>query len=314
MDQARRARFALISDWAKGHEIGDVLLGHTADDDAESFLMNLAREAGIDGLSGMRGDWQESGVHWHRPLLQLTRATLRAYLTRNAVTWVDDPSNDNPRFTRVKARRAMAALATLGITAEKLSQTISHLADARQGLVMATAQVAARTMCQAGMLRLPVEDFAALAPEIARRFLSEAIRWMGGEGFAPRGSQVFALQLRLSDGADGQLGGVSFRQRKGQLHIAREPRAAQPAAPLGQIWDHRWRIMGPAAPGLEIRALGAEGLRQCPDWRDHGPREALLVSPAVWAENRLIAAPFAGMTGDYRAELTQPLVQFILSH
>jgi tRNA(Ile)-lysidine synthase len=53
MDQARRARILLISDWAKAQGIGDVLLGHTADDNAESLVMNLARSAGLDGLSGI---------------------------------------------------------------------------------------------------------------------------------------------------------------------------------------------------------------------------------------------------------------------
>ena len=115
MDQARRARILLISDWAKAQGIGDVLLGHTADDNAESLVMNLARSAGLDGLSGMRPDWHEQGIHWHRPLLACSRDSLRAYLTKAQVTWIDDPSNDNPRFARVKARRAMAALARVNV-------------------------------------------------------------------------------------------------------------------------------------------------------------------------------------------------------
>ncbi|MGB7261684.1 MAG: tRNA lysidine(34) synthetase TilS, partial [Albidovulum sp.] len=53
-DQARRARYGLIGEWAQRSGIGHIVLGHTADDQAETFLMGLAREAGIDGLSGMR--------------------------------------------------------------------------------------------------------------------------------------------------------------------------------------------------------------------------------------------------------------------
>ena len=98
MDQARRARLRLIAAWAQGAGgpgIGHVVLGHTADDQAESFLMNLGRAAGIDGLSGMRPAWHEQGIHWARPLLGHSRAALRDYLRRHGLPWVDDPSNDN---------------------------------------------------------------------------------------------------------------------------------------------------------------------------------------------------------------------------
>ncbi|MEY8840489.1 tRNA(Ile)-lysidine synthetase, partial [Cribrihabitans sp. XS_ASV171] len=52
---------------------------------------------------------------------------------------------------------------------------------------------------------------------------------------------------------------------------------------------------GPAIPGAVIRALGPDGLFQCPDWRETGrPRQSLLASPSVWKDERLLAAPCAG--------------------
>lgn len=314
MDQARRARYRLMGDWAKAQGIAHVLLGHTADDDAEGFVMNLARSAGLDGLSGMRRDWQEGGVFWHRPLLQLSRAGLRAYLRRNALTWVDDPSNDNPRFARVRARQAIRALAPLGITVETVTSTLSNLADARQAMVRVTAAVARDITEQAGALSLPADAFAALDHEVARRLLGAVIQWMGGAEYGPRGAQVSALQGKLAEQGGAQLGGVRFLLRQGRLHMLREPRAVQSPLPFGQIWDHRWHVTGPALPGLEIGALGVGGLAQCPHWREHGLRQALVVTPAVWSGATLIAAPLAGLPGPFRAELSQGLAEFILSH
>ncbi len=313
MDQARRARILLISDWAKARGMGDVLLGHTADDNAESLVMNLARSAGLDGLSGMRPDWHEEGVHWHRPLLTCSRDSLRAYLTKAQVTWIEDPSNDNPRFTRVKARRAMAALAPLGITAETLAASLSNLAAARHALMRVTATAAQGVTEHAGGLSLAREVLASLDPEIVRRLLSAAIQWMAGDAYPPRGAQLGALQARLSAGADAQLGGVRFLHRRGVLHILREPRSVMGPVALGQIWDHRWRLQGPADPGCSIRALGADGLRLCPAPRA-ALREALVVSPAVWRGDSLVAAPLAGLAGPFQAELSQGLADFILSH
>lgn len=315
MDQARRARAALIADWAKSREIADVLLGHTADDQAESFLMNLARAAGLDGLSGLRPDWQDHAVHWHRPLLAIPREALRVYLRQHNVAWIDDPSNDNPRFTRVKARRVMQALAPLGITVDTLTTSLHHLAASRHALNASLAKWAETHVVErAGGLTIATEDFHALAPDLQRRFLMAVILWHNGADHPPRAEQTARLLQAIGHRRDATLGGLRFCARPGQMVISREPRAAMAAVPYGQIWDHRWQVTGPQLAGLTIAALGPDGLRLCPDWRDHGSRAALLVSPALWQNGQLIAAPLAGKPEEWRAELAPCLNSFILSH
>lgn len=316
MDQARQARLALMADWARERGITDVLLGHTANDQAETFLMNLARAAGLDGLSGMRRVWVEHGIHWRRPLLELGRETLRAYLQRNGVGWIDDPSNDNDRFTRVKARRAMQALKPLGVTVDQLLGSIHNLAQARSALTFAVAQAAEDLVeSRAGALFVQVQGLGALPPEIRRRLLISAIRWISGAPYPPRAQALTNLERALTETRDATLGGVRFRQKGPQIQITREGRAAMGPVPTDQPWDHRWQLTGPHAPGLEIRALGASGLRSIKDWRDSGiPREALLVSPAIWQEQRLIAAPLAGISQGWQAKISPSYTLFILSH
>ena len=68
-DRARQARRTLIGAWARANGIGAVALGHTLDDQAETFLMRLARGSGVDGLSGMAPATRAEGVLWLRPLL-----------------------------------------------------------------------------------------------------------------------------------------------------------------------------------------------------------------------------------------------------
>ena len=315
MDQARRARLSLIAAWAKAAGITHVLLGHTADDQAESFLMNLGRKAGLDGLSGMRSRWDEQGIRWMRPFLHVHRQDLRDYLTGQGIQWIDDPSNENDRFTRVKARQVLKSLAPLGITAETLAQSVTHLAAARQALNWALYQALDQSAAeQAGALSLPNRDYRRLMPDLQRRALVAMIGWMTGGGYTPREAQLFRLGIALDQSTDATLAGLRFQHRQDRLHITREPRAVMGPVPIGQVWDHRWRVIGPPGPNLEIRALGAAGLALCPTWRDHGPRAALIVSPAIWSGDRLVAAPLAGNPGQYRAELTQSLTQFILSH
>ncbi|NJS39452.1 MAG: tRNA(Ile)-lysidine synthetase, partial [Rhodobacteraceae bacterium] len=77
------------------------------------------------------------------------------------------------------------------------------------------------------------------------------------------------------------------------------------------LWDGRWQVAGPAG---EVRALGPMGLRQCPDWRGLGlPRQVLEVTPALWQDDVLIAAPVAGF-GPATATCTPSFHAALLSH
>lgn len=315
MDQARQARRALIAAWAAGQGIGDVLLGHTADDQAETLLMNLARGSGLDGLSGLRPDWRDGPLTWHRPLLQITRADLRDCLRAEGIPWVEDPSNDNDRFTRARARKALGALGPLGLTVARLAQTARSLAAARNGLQQVTAEAAAAHVDEiAGALSLSGVALQRLPDEIRRRLLIAALRWIATSPHPPRESQLDRLRHSLAQRRDATLGGVRFRWRADQLLIAREPRAPGAPVPPGACWDGRWRLEGPSPAASEIRALGADGLRQCPGWQAHGPRDALIVTPALWQGDRLLSAPLAGFPGPLRAQLSQGFAKFVLSH
>lgn len=317
-DQARRARYSLIGDWARGRGISHVLLGHTADDQAETFLMGLARGAGLDGLSGMRARWtDQAGITWVRPLLGITRNALRDHLTRRGIGWTDDPSNDNDRFTRVKARRVLAALAPLGITGAGLATVAGHLAQAQAALQQTARDVARRIASErAGGLTFDRAALLAEPPEIGRRLLIAALRFVSGAGHPPRQADLARLMLALADGRHATLMGCRIRTSDSAVQIQREERAVRAiSTPTTALWDGRWRLTGPHHSTLTARALGSAGLALCPDWRARGlARALLLASPAIWQENRLIAAPLAGFGADWDAEVCLSFDSFLLSH
>ncbi len=85
------------------------MVGHTADDQAETVLLNLLRGAGLDGLSGMRASGAGRRAVW-RPILDLRRAETSAFVAALGLAVVTDPSNSEPRFRRNRVRLELLPL------------------------------------------------------------------------------------------------------------------------------------------------------------------------------------------------------------
>lgn len=308
-DRARAARYGLIAQWAAARGIGQVALAHTLEDQAETVLMRLARASGVDGVSAM-GDRQVGGVRFVRPLLGVTRAALREVLTALGQGWVEDPSNDDTRYDRVKMRQQLALLAPLGLDAQALTQVAANMAQAREALNWAAQGFARQHLHMQGPdVMLNAAAFGKLPQELQRRLLVHVLRWLSGAEYAPRRQAVTAFLAAALAGQRGTLHGCVMTHRKGCIYLHREYAAVadltcDPAA----AWDGRWRLTSPAQsglaqPGLRIAALGRAGLDHLPDWRASGrPAAAVMADPGVWQAQRLIAAPLSGQANGWGAE------------
>ncbi len=316
MDQARRARYGLMAGWARDAGIGCVVLGHTADDQAETFLMGLARGTGLDGLVGMRPRFVQDGVTFARPFLEVTRGALRAYLTGQGVGWVDDPTNADDQYTRVKARKALNVLGPLGITVGRLGETMGNLRMAQGAVVGAVTEAFGRIgRDAAGGIVLQMAGFLSLPDELQHRLLTQSLRWVSGAEHPPRADGIGRVRMAIARGKAATLSGCRIRVTDAQISISREAKAvAGMECPTDQSWDTRWLLCGPHAPDLTIRVLG-DGIRHVPNWRTTGlSRDILVVSPAIWRGDALIAAPFAGFPQGWTAKIAQSFHAFILSH
>lgn len=179
---ARDARLAALA------EPGfPVLLGHTLDDQAETVLLGLLRGSGTRSLAGMaavRGPF-------HRPLLGLRRTDTEAACRAWGVDWWTDPMNDDPAFARVRARRAIAALADgLGRDVAPALARTARLAHADADLLDALAADAAQPTPD-GALR--VDDLRDLPDALRWRVLRS---WLGAEAAS---RHVLAVDALLTD-------------------------------------------------------------------------------------------------------------------
>ena len=327
--KARKARYGLISHWAERSGVDCIALGHTEDDQAETVLMRLARSSGVDGLAGMPDRFERGDLVFIRPLLSNRREELRNYLRYRDIKWCEDPSNDDDSFERVRARKASAVLADLGIDADALSRVSWHARSAKWALDhYLWLEVSKNELVREdrGDLILPEQTPSPKhdAPaEIHRRALNKAVQWVSGAEYPPRSMSLIQMSAAMSQADRHTLGGCFVsriesgkRRFENELRITREFNAVRDlATPTDELWDGRWSLEGPHTPDLEIRALG-EAVKDCPDWRDTGlPRTSLLASPAVWRGGVLVAAPLAGFSNGWTASATGrgSFAKFLLS-
>lgn len=318
--QARAARYDLLCSWARRHGIPVLALGHTADDQAETVLMRMARASGVTGLSGMAERRTRDGVTLLRPLLDVTRSELRRYLEARGIDWAEDPSNEDTRFERVRVRQALEQLAPLGLTPGVIAKVARNMGKAREALDWYVF-LAARDLVhvQAGAVVMCQRKFRTLPGEISHRLLVRAFQWTSGAAYPPRRVPMEKAVLAARNGSSVTLAGCRLVSTAKQVWICREYNAVKGETALpGQRWDGRWKIFGGDAKGCEVRALGRQGLAQCPDWRAAGvPGAVLEATPAVWHGARLAAAPAAGLANGWSAETAGSEEEFfasLLSH
>ena len=311
-DHARQARYTLLGELARRNGTFlpvAILTAHTREDQAETLLMRLARGSGPDGLQGMRAERSLDGgsdVMLVRPLLGMSRADLRGWLSGEGLDWIEDPSNEDVRFERVRLRRAAPVLDGIGLTAPMLARAARRQGRAVDALENATSGLARACVALHYGAFASVDGAAfAMAPaELRVRLLGRVLRAFGGTTPAADLAQIERLADDLASGAAlrATLGGCQIRACARQIRVFREPgRAGLSSIALapGQslTWDGRFLISTAVEPTagsahLEVRPLAPEVLRDLsrrmrPRWPV--PARAAATLPAVWRGCDLVA-------------------------
>lgn len=308
MANARDARLRLLSAWARDRGLPAVLLGHTRDDQAETLLMRLMRGAGVDGLAGMGEGREAFGIRWLRPMLDVGRAELRGWLTARGIGWIDDPTNEKVDFDRIRLRKAMEAM---GIDAAPLALSARNIAQARDALAHYAGQTVTDAHADRGSLILPRAPFDSAPPEVQRRILTAAARWISGADYPARRATVLHALAAVVAGDRATLDGALFHPLADHIRVIREPAAALRAATAADgIWDGRWCLTGLSAED-EVTALGFESLTEI-DWRGANlTRDEAAATPAIRRDRHLLAAPVLRPQAPWAAEPLRDIADFL---
>jgi tRNA(Ile)-lysidine synthase len=189
-EAARAARYGLLAGAAHKANASHVLTAHTRDDQAETVLIRMSRGSGVSGLAAMAristlpGD-SEGHIKLVRPLLDIPKGRLVATLRAAKITFADDPSNRDPRFTRARLRGLMGELAREGLDARRLSLLARRLKRADSAIEAAVERAAAEltlSPATSGAIAFDAAGYARLPAEIALRLIGRALAKAGDEG------------------------------------------------------------------------------------------------------------------------------------
>ncbi|MDE1915663.1 MAG: tRNA lysidine(34) synthetase TilS [Sphingomonadales bacterium] len=214
--QAREARYAALAGWMEREGLAALATAHHADDQAETLVMRLNRGSGVAGLAGVRERALVPTTRWPllRPLLGWRRAELAAIAAPCAP--VQDPSNENTAFDRVRIRQALAQSDWVDVLA--WAQAAAHLAEADAALDWAAAREWAESVTRDAM----GITYRPQAPRgVALRVVSRIVEELDG---AARGGAIARLFDTLVARQPGSIGNLVVRPMPSGWSFAKAPK------------------------------------------------------------------------------------------
>lgn len=217
-DAARQARYGAFEALAGAHQaqyaIKNIALAQHADDQVETLLLALSRGAGVAGLAAMPMHWQRAGLHWHRPLLRVAGHDVRQWLRARGEDWVEDPTNQDPRYTRnrIRARLLPALQEVFPHFRDTLARSAAHAAQASELLL----EMGATDLAAVGMPP-GIAALQALSPARQANVLRHWLR--SCHATTPSAAQLAELQSQI---AACRTRGHAIRIRVGRAWVVRE--------------------------------------------------------------------------------------------
>ncbi len=313
---AREARYRLLKEACSRHGITNLLLGHHAGDQAETVLMRLFHGSGPHGLAGMAmRHAYEDGLVMLRPLLEVRRREIEEYLRSRRQPWIEDPSNRDYRYERVRIRGAIADWGGEALVG-RLSRLSRRLWGQRDAINWAVARAIdeGASLHAAGYALLDAAYWRDLPPFLGEEVLMHLAETFSGDS-APaalprrRRFEQLCRKLHGREGFSGSnIGGAEIRSHVHEgrdcLLVCRERGRGLPVLNLRPgdegLWDRRFlfRFARTDEPlNVTVRALGDDMATLPEPAREFvrgQPAPVRPVLPVFWLGDICLGLPFKG--------------------
>ncbi|MFO7869878.1 MAG: tRNA lysidine(34) synthetase TilS [Kiritimatiellia bacterium] len=273
---AREARYSFLAGAVPRAGAESAAVAHTADDQAETVLLRLARGAGATGLSGMARDTRISGVRIVRPMLEITREEVISFLQKEGRKWREDESNRNTYFLRNRVRHRVLPLLASELNpsiTEALRKSAEILSEEDDFMNKTAAKVMTEMEGRGEIDRgeIQVETFSGLHRAVARRVIR---LWLTRNGVPGEAADFETTERIIRLGANSKgtrrinlAGGFSVVRRYGKLAL--EKGVGRPVRlsfrkrvrKRGEtvLHDAGIRVVSEVTPGLVRQKRGSPG-------------------------------------------------------
>ena len=294
--KAREARYQLLGQWCKDHGIQHLLTGHHSQDQLETFMIRLAKGSGLKGLTGIRDEISTPFGRILRPLLTIDSESLRKMLHELGQPFIEDPSNNNQDFTRIRWRKLLPILAAEGLTANGLQETLERLRHSQRLIDQHISSLLQQymTFSPYGYIILQ-KSVGHESGEVFEEILKRIFTLMGTKNYPVRRQALHRAIVKLMEETSMTLAGCQILKKTNEWWITREPAAVGDPIFIESCgtyyWDERFIIEVHKNIPCRIDSLG-NGLHQLDETSKeklkHIPSLILQTLPALWKGENLI--------------------------
>jgi tRNA(Ile)-lysidine synthase len=220
-ENARNARYTTLTNWCKKNGYDAIATAHHADDNAENFLLRLARGSGVDGLAGMAAESEMHGIKIIRPLLNYTKKELQEILEKAKIEWVEDASNATNKYSRNKLRHALDKLDDKALITKRINDVATTMSRVSNYLQMETAE--AESICvDYKAQEIDLKNYEKLHEEIAYRLLAKILENLSPNDKTARFEKIKNLHSAILNGNKKTLAGLVFQKKANKILIKLE--------------------------------------------------------------------------------------------
>ena len=192
---ARGKRYTLLINQAKKLNINNILLGHQKDDLFENFFLRILRGSGLNGIASFDKKSQEQKINLIRPLLNFSKKDLKNITKKIFGTYIEDPSNKDEKYKRVKIRNLINYLQSEGLDLEKFNLTLKNLKFANESIKFFTHKNVYENsyLDNKNKSIMLNKDFFNNPEEIVFRSFTKVLQFVGKKYYPARGKKVIKI-------------------------------------------------------------------------------------------------------------------------
>jgi tRNA(Ile)-lysidine synthase len=298
METARLKRYELMTDKCLKLNIKHLLTAHHLDDQIENFFMRLVRGSGLKGLSSMSKSVKMNGIKVIRPLLEYQKKSLIKVLAKNNQKYVQDPSNDNSKYDRIRYRKLIGGLIDEGLNKNRLNKLILNLNQVDDAINYSTINSIDKTLSQNkyGHIIIDKKVFFKLPKELQFRVLSFVVNNNETKKKRIKSGSILILIdiLNSPDLKRYTLNKNLFINKKHIILVVKESGRMDSKEPIKEknfVWRdiYKINIKTPLTSDLKIGFANDSF-----DKKSHFKEEKILINsmPAIWRKDKIISIPF----------------------